>query len=304
MLAVRSRRAGSVLARVQRPPGRVGEGGIQSCGARARTATLCRLVDVHFHLLWGIDDGPQTRHEAMALARAAAASGTTSIAATSHVSWDWPDNVSHTLEPRIREARFALSQESIPLELFSGAEVALTRAVELDDDELQALALGRGPWVLVEPPVLAQAAGVGTMFDTLRARGHSIVIAHPERCPAFHHEPEALQRLVAAGMLCSITARALTGAFGKTVKRFSHAMLREGLAHNVASDAHDAKRRPPDLSNVMRAAELDPADIERLGRLSGRAILEGAPMPPPQRCVRRRSGLLGRLRVSSRSPRG
>lgn len=239
------------------------------------------LIDLHFHILWGVDDGPQTRADTISLARAAVEAGTTTVAATSHVGWDWPDNDAERLSRRREEVRKALDDEGIPLEVVSGAEVALTRAVDLDDAELQSLYLGDGPWLLLEPPTVPEAKGLIPMFEMVRARGHQIMIAHPERCPAFHHDRSTLESFVQKGMICSITARSLTGRFGKPVKRFAEAMLRGGLVHNIASDAHGVNRRTPNLLGEMRKASLNEEQRERFGEASGRAILAGAPLPDP-----------------------
>lgn len=239
------------------------------------------MVDLHFHLLWGVDDGPQTRAATVAIARVAVDAGTSAVVATPHVGWDWPANNAGMLAERLEEVRETLRDEGIPLEVFSGAEVSLTRAVELDDTELHALRLGDGPWLLIEPPMLPGSPGLFAMFEMLRARGHRIIIAHPERCPAFHEDRSRLEGLVGDGMLCSITASALTGAFGRPVRKFARGLLSNGIVHNVASDAHDAERRPPSLLAELREAGLEAAQIEQLGRNSGRAIIEGASVPPP-----------------------
>ena len=91
------------------------------------------------------------------------------------------------------------------------------------------------------------------MIAGLRARGHEVVLAHPERCPAFHRDLDALARLTASGVVCSITAGSLVGRFGRDVQRFALALVEAGLVHNVASDAHDATRRPPGLADELRA---------------------------------------------------
>lgn len=240
------------------------------------------MIDIHFHILWGVDDGPRTRSETVAIARAAVEAGTRRVVATSHVSWDWPENDAATLAQRLGDVNEALREEGVPLEVLAGAEVALTRAVELDDTELRALYLGNGPWLLLEPPMLPASAGFDAMFAMIRARGHRIVIAHPERCPAFHEDRSRLEALVEEGMLCSITAQALTGAFGRAVRKFTRGMLRDGLVHNVASDAHDVSRRTPGLLAEMQKAGLSAAESERLGRDSGRAIVDGTPVPSPR----------------------
>ena len=116
------------------------------------------------------------------------------------------------------------------------------------------------------------------MVTDLQERGFRIVLAHPERCPALHRDREMLERLVASGVLGSLTAGSLDGRFGAAVRRFALELMRDGLVHNVASDAHDASNRPPTI-----AGELDRAG---LGSLAGwltqdvpGAILAGGEIP-------------------------
>ena len=242
------------------------------------------MIDLHCHALPGIDDGPATLDDAIALARAQERAGVRVVAATPHVDWGWPENDAARIAGLVGELNGALREGGVAVEVVMGAEVALTRAADLDDDELCALRLGGGPWLLVEPPLgPAPAAGVVAALQTLATRGHQILIAHPERCPVFLRHPEAIEDLVAGGMRCSLTASALTGRFGREPRRFAHDLVRRGLAHDIASDAHGAgDRRPPGLAEPLREAGL--ADVAAwYCEAAPRAILDGAPLPerPP-----------------------
>jgi hypothetical protein len=88
-------------------------------------------------------------------------------------------------------------------------------------------------------------AGLALLGDVETERGHGVLLAHPERCPAFHRDPRMLGSLVRAGMLTSITAGPLVGRFGGEVRRFALELAQSGMVHNVASDAHDGVKRPP-----------------------------------------------------------
>lgn len=245
------------------------------------------MIDIHCHILPGIDDGPDSEEGALALARAAVVSGTRTIVATPHVSWNYPATTAALIADGVVRLAAALAREQIPLQLLTGAEVAMTRAIDLSDDELVALRLGgpTGTHLLVECPLSPTAAGFEAVLDTLRARGHEIVLAHPERCPAFQRDPAAYGRLIAQGMLGQVTAGALVGRFGRTVQEFGERLVREGLAQNVASDAHSARRRPPTLGSDLFEAGYG----EQSGWLSREvpdAILTGgliplAPAMPP-----------------------
>ena len=214
----------------------------------------------------------------MELARAAVAAGTSTIVATPHVSWDYA-NDSVAIAEQVDRVNARLAGEGLALEIRRGAEIAMTRAGDLSDAELSALSLGGGPWLLVECPFTTVAAGFETLLTALQDRGHSIVLAHPERCPGFQREPQALMRLVDAGMLTSITAGSLVGRFGRDVRRFAARLVDEGVAHNVASDAHDHSRRPPGMAEELKQAGFDRL-IEWATEDVPAAILSGSDLPP------------------------
>ena len=124
------------------------------------------------------------------------------------------------------------------------------------------------------------ATGVENILGSLQREGYRILLAHPERCPAFHRDPEMLEALVAGGVLTSITAGSLVGQFGGDVRRFALGLVRDGLVHNVASDAHDHVKRPPQIAAELERAGLAPL-TDWLTRAVPTAILsDGASIPP------------------------
>jgi protein-tyrosine phosphatase len=235
------------------------------------------VIDLHCHVLPGIDDGPKTIEGSLALARTAAASGTRVMVATPHVSWRYP-NEAATIARLTGELNERLRREKIAVEIRSGAEIAMTRAGDVELDELERLSLGDGPWVLLEPPFTQIATGFDGVVMALQSSGRRVVLAHPERCPAFHREPSALESLVRAGVLTSITAGSLVGRFGGEVRRFTRRLIEQGLVHNVASDAHDTVRRPPGMAAELAEAGLG-ALADWLTRAVPDAILGGEEIP-------------------------
>ncbi len=221
------------------------------------TRNVRPVIDLHCHVLAGIDDGPDTLEGSLALARAASECGTRRIVATPHVSFRYPNDAA-TIDRVLAQTQAALAEAGVVVELVAGAEIAMTRAGELDRTELAALTLGDGPWVLLECPFTPIATGLDTVAYGLEERGYRIVLAHPERCPAFHREPEMLYSLVGAGALTSLTAGSLVGRFGQQVRRFALELFEEELVHNVASDAHDPERRPPSIAAELERAGLSP----------------------------------------------
>lgn len=236
------------------------------------------MIDLHTHVLPGIDDGPRSIEGSLALAHAAVAAGTTVLVATPHVNEVY-DNDAATIAGLVAELNAALAVEGIALEIRAGAEVAATRIDGLTADALQALSLGGGPWLLLECPLTPAQTGFEAIALYLKRQGHEVVLAHPERSPLFQRDPRALASLVAAGMLTSVTAGSLVGQFGRTAQAFAEHMAAQALIHNVASDAHDNVRRPPGLRAEIERAGLGPLREWLTVGVPG-AILSGAEIPP------------------------
>jgi protein-tyrosine phosphatase len=217
------------------------------------------VIDLHCHVLPGIDDGPERSEESLALARASGAAGVDTLVATSHVSWHYRNDAA-TLASLTADLNARLSgsdaEGGVAVKVLPGAEVAASMVMDLDTEELRRLGLGGGRWLLLEPPLASSAAGLEIVVAELQRRGHGIVLAHPERCPAFHRDTRLLESLIEGGALTSITAGSLTGRFGGTVRRFTHALLKAGAVHNVASDFHDLTGRPPGMSAALESAGL------------------------------------------------
>lgn len=237
------------------------------------------MIDLHCHVLPGIDDGPASIDGSLALARAAGAAGTRTLIATPHVSARYPNDAA-TIARLVEQLNARLAADAIAVEVRAGAEIALTSALEMEPARLAELALGGSSWLLVEPPYTPAATGVDSLVLDVVRRGHRVVLAHPERCPAFHRDRAVLESLVRAGVLTSITAGSLVGRFGAQVRRFALALVRDGLVHNVASDAHDHHDRPPGIAAELAHAGLQPLAAWLTAGVPA-AILAGAEIPPP-----------------------
>jgi protein-tyrosine phosphatase len=249
------------------------------------------LIDLHCHLLPGLDDGPSSIGEAVALAEAAVAGGTTVMVATPHIDSVWrvrPDQIS----ARAAALRDALSAAGVALEVLTGAEIAISRLADLSASDLDLLRLGEGPFLLLECPLSPTAGDFDLVLTRILDRGERVVLAHPERSPLFQQEPERLVRLVEAGALCSLSAGAPSGYFGELVRRFAIDLLRADLVHDVSSDAHDARRRPPGLLDAFVAAEAELPGVslqcDWFTRQAPAAILAGQPLPSKPAVTRAR----------------
>lgn len=235
------------------------------------------VIDLHFHVLPGIDDGPRTTDGSLALARAAAELGVHTLVATPHVSWRYRNSASR-IGQLVDALRPRLAAEGVALELQAGAEVAITYLSEIEPAELARLRLGAGPWLLIEPPFTPASSALEEILRDVQRAGHRVVLAHPERCAAFHRDPRMLATLVRDGALTSITAGSLVGHFGAKAQSFARALLREELVHNVASDAHDLGGRAPGMLAELAQAGAAPL-ADWLTQAVPEAILNGWEVP-------------------------
>lgn len=236
------------------------------------------MIDLHTHILPGLDDGPDTVAASVELARVAVAGGIGTVVATPHIDHRYgiePERV----EEAVHELNLELIRLGVDLRVLAGGEIAPARLPALDRAARGALALGHGPYLLVECPFSQQVDGLEALVLDLLADGQRVLLAHPERCPGFLAEPGRLSPLVDAGALTCLTAGAVRGEFGGRVGRFAAELLGAGLAHCVASDAHDHWRRPPRL-DLPAGAGVDADQARRLTDLVPQAILDGRPLPP------------------------
>lgn len=223
----------------------------------------------------------------LALAERAAGAGIETIVATPHIREDYPFAPALVSE-RVVELNGALIDAAIPVRVVGGGELAISRVPELDDPTLHELCLAQSRYALVESPYTAVGDLLErTIFD-LQVLGVTPVLAHPERSPSFLDDADRLAALVDKGILCSVTAASMAGRFGTTVRAFALELFRRGLVHNVASDAHDARKRTPDLRSGFESLEDDlPGVLDQIGWFTHeapRAMLAGQELPPrPQR---------------------
>lgn len=247
------------------------------------------MIDLHSHVLPGLDDGARDLDEALAICAAAAADGTRVLAATPHVRDDYP-----TTPGAIEEALDALRAAGPSLDVVPGAELDLAE-LERSDDELEQYVLGgRGPWLLVEMPYFGWPLDFADRLFRLRVRGFRAVLAHPERNRDVQERPELLDPLVAGGTLVQLTAASVDGRLGRTAQRCCETLIERELVHLIASDAHAPSVRAIGMSSAAEAVR-DDALARWLTHDVPRAIVENEQLPPRPRADRpRRRWLRGR----------
>jgi protein-tyrosine phosphatase len=256
------------------------------------------VIDLHFHLLPGIDDGPTTLGESLTAAQAAAADGVRTVAATPHIREDHPRVRLHELRARCDELNDLLAEKGAEIEVVSGGEVDLVWAQEASDEDLRLVSYGqRGTDLLVETPYGPLLSTFDDFVFGLQVRGYRILLAHPERNPTFQEDPARLAALVERGALLQVSAGAVAAARRKSSRsrRLATWLVERGLSHVIASDAHGFPSRGGPLSSAVAAVEAEVgARAHWMVTAAPLAILAGEPLPPPPARLLKKRRLLSR----------
>jgi protein-tyrosine phosphatase len=237
------------------------------------------MIDLHSHILPGLDDGARSLREARELALAAAAEGVEAIAATPHVRSDYPTRPEQ-MEQGVAELRRDFADQGIAVDILHGGEIELGRLWEIPQEELVRLSLGQtGRYVLLEFPYRGWPMGAKSAIYTLRNLGMTPLFAHPERNPAVQDDPQRLEPLVDTGAIVQITAASLEGGLGPASQNAAVRLVQLGLVHVLATDAHGPHIRAFGLASA--AAHLgNPALASYLTTDAPAAIVRGEPLPP------------------------
>jgi protein-tyrosine phosphatase len=249
------------------------------------------LIDLHSHILPGLDDGSQTVEDARAMARRAAEDGVTAIAATPHVRSDYP-TLPEEMERGVLMLREDFLQQGIGMEVLHGGEIDLGRLGMLDDDDLRRFSLARSArYLLLEFPYSGWPSGLEEAVYGLGLRGLVPVLAHPERNREVQSDPGRLAEAVRLGALVQLTAASLDGRIGRSSRRAAERLLETGLAHVLASDAHTPEVREAALAAAAEAVGDDRLAAYLTTEAPG-AIVAGEAVPSPPRRARRRRYLI------------
>jgi protein-tyrosine phosphatase len=209
------------------------------------------VIDLHTHILPGLDDGARTLEDALDMASAFADEGVTAVAATPHVRDDYP-TTAETMQRGVAALQRVLDEAGIPLVLLPGAEIAVPWVARLDDSELRRLTLAAsGRYLLVETPYRGWPPAVVEQLRRLVVAGFTPVLAHPERNPVVQATPSLLAPLVEGGLLVQVTAASLDGRLGKAAQATGRQLVAAGLAHVLASDAHAAHVRAAGMLSAL-----------------------------------------------------
>jgi protein-tyrosine phosphatase len=226
------------------------------------------LVDIHSHILPGIDDGARTLDESLAMLQLAAAAGTTDIVATPHANnrFTFDEGV---VEEKLAEVRAAAGDG---IKIHRGCDFHLTPeniADALTNPAKYSIA-GRG-YLLVEFSDHSVPETASEIFRKMLNAGLRPVVTHPERNPKLRERLELVELWVDQGCYAQVTGSSLLGGFGKSAKEVADRLLRNSLVHFLASDAHDCNHRSPVLDAVWAHV------VKQFGERTARGLLETNP---------------------------
>jgi len=233
-------------------------------------------AELHFHLIPGIDDGPSSIEETVALAAAAAADGTRTIVATPHVHPAYDTDVS-TLPDRVREVSARLAAERIPIEVRCGAELAHHMVGRLSQSDFETIAHGPAGrrWLLLEAPLAGVQADYNDAADELRERGFGVLVAHPERALTTGEAGwRAIERELAAGSALQINAWSVAGLYGERMRADALSLLHRATRAVIASDAHGGPRMPALEMAIEALAAIGARDPHQFVDAGPRRLLE------------------------------
>lgn len=237
------------------------------------------MIDLHGHLCYGVDDGPNTRDEALALARALKAAGVTTFASTSHIRPDkgWVNDA------RVIAANLARSREvagSVGLDVVAGAEHYVDDRVFGDDAwHERVVPYGNSRWILVEMPYLGSPPDIHGFLLRIKKRGFKVLLAHVERFPYMADHDDLVDRLVDAGHLVQVNLGSLAGAYNRMQQKAAEKLVKRGVVAVLAGDCHrDVDVADNIVAGKKAALKLMSAEVyERLTVSAPQAILDDRP---------------------------
>ena len=202
------------------------------------------MIDIHSHILPGIDDGPQTMEESIALARIYEKAGFTQVIATPHCipGTSWNLSVDRVKELVVKvNRRFAA--ERIELEVLTGMEIGMDPSIGKLLKQGRLLTLAESAYVLMEVPFQQVPLNWEEIVFDVITSGYQIILAHPERCSQVLSEPALFEKMIETGCFTQVNMGSLLGYSGSKIANFTQTVIQKGYVHCLATDTHDAEYR-------------------------------------------------------------
>ena len=234
------------------------------------------MIDLHAHILPGLDDGSQSLRESLEMARIAAQSGVRAMVVTPHCM----DSRARAVRASVSRLRSALEDAQIPLQLFEGMEIFGTRETAYLLQEERLLTLNRSRYPLIEFPFQSNGDIETEILNSVLEAGFRPVVAHPERYRYVQREPALMNLWQKMGCLFQINRGSLLGRFGYEAQKLALALVDRGFATAVASDAHSSHARTPWMQDIKEfiTEEFSPVAAEYLLRRNPGKIINNEPL--------------------------
>lgn len=238
------------------------------------------MIDLHCHLIPGVDDGAIDMEDSVELAKSAIKEGIKHIILTPHHrNGQYVNNARDVLQAT-EELKRHYASLNLPLKVFGAQEIRLTEQFLDDLEQNKLLSLdGRGKYYLIEFPTKKVPKFTEDLIEEIVSRGITPVIAHPERNHELAQDLEFLYELVEMGCLTQLTASSYVGAFGPKLQDICYQMLEHNLVHIIASDAHDVEKRPHNMKRCFSEIhKVYGMDMVRYLQENSRRIFNGEPI--------------------------
>lgn len=201
------------------------------------------MIDIHSHILPGIDDGAKSNMDSLIMAQAAVEEGITTIVATPHHRNGQFDNEGENIFKWVELLNELIKDEGIPLTILPGQETRINGDMIMELEEGIILPINQTKYVFVELPTAHVPRYTSQMLFDIQVAGYIPIIVHPERNQELLEHPNRLYEFVKKGALTQVTAGSLVGKFGKDIQKFSNQLIESNLTHFIASDAHNTTSR-------------------------------------------------------------
>lgn len=213
------------------------------------------MIDIHSHILPGVDDGAKDVQDSILMAREAVKEGITKIIATPHHKNGKFDNVKTSILEKIEELNTILVEEKIPLTVIPGQENRIHGELLEGYDLGEVFTLNHSQYLFVEFPTGHVPRYTEQLLYDLQLKNIIPIIVHPERNQELIEHPDKLYKLVMNGALTQVTAASVAGYFGKNIKKFSEQLIEANLTHFIASDAHNITSRGFKMNEALDIVE-------------------------------------------------
>lgn len=251
------------------------------------------MIDIHCHILPGIDDGSPNLEESLEMAKAAVAEGIHTIIATPHHENGRFTNEAAKVKRAVTAFNEVLEQQHIPLRVLPGQEIRIYRNFIDDYHSGQLVSLNDSPYILVEFPAAEIPKGIFELFHEMSILGKIPVIAHPERNQELVRHPERLVELIELGALSQVTSHSLNGLFGRKIQEAAFQFCKWNLVHFVASDAHNMRQRSFSMKRAFDALDSEiGVEYSKYYHSNSEALVQLSPINPKSVTYKKRKRLL------------